>query len=184
MLPRGLPPTLRLKAQDALFLRADWKFCLPAAALTLAIALVLCACAPAQKQPDATDADTANYYLPNLPELAPVSKAWRQEPPFTQKELAAFVRDLHNIQTMNAQDTTNYLLRDRGWTRERLHYMDRKTALMVTAINSGSLESLSREGAYFLPPTREEIAAVQKYYPVLNNMLKNNMLKARESVEE
>ena len=85
---------------------------------------------------------------------------------------------------MNERDTVNYLLRDRGWTRERLRYLDRKTALMITAINSGGLESLSQKGPYFLPPTREEIAAVQRYYPVLNNMLKNNMLKTRESAEE
>ena len=150
----------------------------------LAVALVLCACAPSQKQHDIAYADVANYYLPGLPELAPTTKAWLQEPPFTQKELAAFVHDLQSIQTMNEHDTVNYLLRDRGWTRDRLRYMDRKTATIVTTINSGGLESLAQVGPYVIPPTREEIAAVQKYYPVLNNMLKNNMLNAREPVEE
>lgn len=152
--------------------------------MLLAATLVLCACAPVQKEQNAAYANAANYYLPNLPELVPASEAWRQEPSFTQKEVGAFVRDLQSIQTMNARDTVNYLLRDRGWTQDRLRYLDRKTALLVTAINSGSLENLSQEGPYFLPPTREEIAAVQKYYPVLNNMLKNNMLNAREPVEE
>ena len=85
--------------------------------------------------------------------------------------MARFVRDLHSIQTMNAKDTVNYLLRDRGWTRERLRYMDFKIALMITAINSGSLEALSVEGPWYLPPTREEIHAVQAHYPILNNML-------------
>ena len=183
MLSKGLPQYLRLKAQDTLFFRDIRKFCIPAA-LTLAVALALCAYASVSKERDAANADIANYYLPDLPELAPASEIWRQEPPFKQKELAAFVRDLHSIQTMNERDTVNYLLRDRGWTRERLRYLDRKTALMITAINSGGLESLSQKGPYFLPPTREEIAAVQRYYPVLNNMLKNNMLKTRESAEE
>lgn len=144
------------------------------AILAFIAALALCACAPA-KAPQTQTGDSANgdnYYLPALPELAPTSEAWRQESPFTEKELADFVRDVHSIQTMNALDTVNYLLRDRGWTRERLHYMDVKIARIVMAINSDNLESLSQAGPHYLPPSREEIFAVQKYYPALNNMLK------------
>ena len=171
------------KSSPASLFQAGWKF-RTSAILAFAAAFALCACAPAQKPQNSTGENSANYYLPSLPELAPGSEAWLGGPPFTEKELAAFVRDLHSIQTMNEQDTVNYLLRDRAWTRERLRYMDRKTALTIMAINSGNLESLAQEGPYFLPPTREEIVAIQKYYPVLNNMLKNNMLKSRESMED
>ena len=137
----------------------------------LALVFALGACASKEAARPEGKAETNNAYLPDLPELAPVSEGWRGEPPFTEKEVARFVRDLHSIQTMNAKDVVNYLLRDRGWTRERLRYMDFKIALMVTAINSGSLETLSVEGPGYLPPTREEIHAVQAHYPILNNML-------------
>ncbi len=144
------------------------------ALVLLALALSIFACAPVKSPQPESNANSlsAVSYLPALPELNPNSEAWRNEPPFTSKEVSSFVRDLHNIQTMNAQDTVNYLLRDRGWTRERLHYLDTKIALLVTAINSGSLESLSVDGPDYLPPTREEIHAVQEHYPILNNMLK------------
>lgn len=144
------------------------------AVLTLVAALLLCACAPAKAPQTGTDdlAKGAGYYLPALSELAPASEVWRREPPFTEKELAAFVRDVRGIQTMNARDTVDYLLRDRGWTRERLRYMDVKVAFMVMAIDSDNLASLSHAGPYYLPPSREEISAVQKYYPALSNMLK------------
>ena len=113
-----------------------------------------------------------HFYLPGLPGLAPGSEAWRAEPPFTEAEAGRFARDMQLIATMNGPDTENYLLRDRGWTRERLRYMDFKIALIVTAINAGELESLSVAGPYYLPPTREEIHAVQAHYPILNNLLK------------
>ena len=138
----------------------------------LVLTFALGACAPKETvRPGKTEARIVNAYLPDLPELAPPSDIWREEPPFTEKEVAGFVRDLHSIQTMNAKDTVNYLLRDRAWTRERLRYMDFKIALIVMAINSGSLEGLSVEGPYYLPPTREEIHAVQSHYPILNNLL-------------
>jgi hypothetical protein len=138
----------------------------------LAATLVLCACAPTTQTGTSEAVENVNYYLPAIPELAPDSEAWRKEPAFTEKELGGFVRDLHNIQTMNAQDTVNYLLRDRGWTRERLRYMDTKVALLVMAMDSGNLEALSVAGPYHMPPDREEIFAVQKHYPILKNMLK------------
>lgn len=144
----------------------------PVAAGLLALTLALTACASKEAVRPPVEVDARNAYLPNFPELAPASETWRNEPPFTEKEVARFVRDLHNIQTMNADDTVGYLLRDRNWTRERLRYMDFKVALIVTAINAGELESLSVAGAYYLPPTREEIHAVQAHYPILNNLLK------------
>ena len=147
----------------------------PAAKLGLvaALALALCACAATQPPRGAANArGTGHYYLPALPALDPDSEAWRQEPPFSEQELAGFVRDLHNIKTMNPQDTENYLLRDRGWTSARLQYMDAKVARLVMAIDAENLESLSAAGPDYLPPSREEIYAVQKYYPVLSNMLK------------
>lgn len=155
----------------AFFPRFAWRPMLVAAGL-LALTLALAACVSKETARPTTQAGAQKAYLPDLPELAPVSDAWRSEPPFTEKEVARFVRDLHNIQAMNAEDTAGYLLRDRGWTRERLRYMDVKVALIVTAINADKLESLSVEGAYYLPPTREEIHAVQAHYPILNNLLK------------
>lgn len=145
---------------------------MPVAAGLLALVLALTACASKEAARPAAASGVQNTYLPDLPALAPASETWRNEPPFTEKEVARFVRDLHNIQTMNADDTVGYLLRDRDWTRERLRYMDFKVALIVTAINAGELESLSVAGAYYLPPTREEIHAVQAHYPILNNLLK------------
>ena len=145
---------------------------MPVAAGLLALALALTACVSKEAARSAVASGVQNTYLPDLPGLAPASEVWRNEPPFTEKEVARFVRDLHNIQAMNAEDTVNHLLRDRGWTRERLHYMDSKIALIVMAINAGDLESLSVEGPYYLPPTREEIHAVQAHYPILNNLLK------------
>ena len=140
----------------------------------LAIALTLCACTPAKQSTTREPAELVIFYLPPLPGLTPVSEAWRQEPPFTEEELRGFVRDLHNIQTMNTQDIVRYLLRDTGWTRERLRYMDVKVALLVMAIDSGDLKSLSVAGPYHLPPDRKEIFAVQKYFPILHNMLTAN----------
>lgn len=113
-----------------------------------------------------------HFYLPGLPGLAPGSEAWRAEPPFTEAEAGRFARDMQLIATMNGPDTENYLLRDRGWTRERLRYMDVKIARMIMAINDGNLESLAASGEFPSPPAREEVQAVQKYYPVLNSMLK------------
>ena len=153
------------------FSRALWRM-MPVAAGLLAVALALAACASKEAVRPAAEPGVDNAYLPDLPGLAPASEVWRNEPPFTEKEVARFVRDLHNIQAMNAEDTVNHLLRDRGWTRERLRYMDFKIALIVTAINAGELESLSVAGPYYLPPTREEIHAVQAHYPILNNLLK------------
>ena len=115
-------------------------------------------------------------YLPDLPELAPQSQAWRNEPPFTEKEIAGFVRDMQTIQTMNQKDTVAYLLRDRGWTVDRLNYVSVKTALMVTGISTHSLEALSQAGPYYFPPTPEEIHAVQKFFPILNNLLRARAL--------
>ena len=152
------------------FLMLFYRVAGPAALLLLALALA--ACASKEDTRPAVEVSADNAYLPDLPELAPTSGAWRNEPPFTEREVSRFVRDLHSIQAMNRKDTVDYLLRDRGWTRERLHYMDSKIALIVMAINAGDLESLSVEGPYYLPPTREEIHAVQAHYPILNNLLK------------
>lgn len=143
-------------------------------ALTLATPIILAACTSKEAARPTVDGSVQNAYLPDLPDLAPVSEAWRDEPPFTEKEVARFVRDLHSIQTMNAKDTADYLLHGRDWTRERLRYMDFKIALIVMAINAGELESLSVAGPHYLPPTREEIYAVQAHYPILNNLLKND----------
>lgn len=113
-----------------------------------------------------------HFYLPALPALAPSSEAWSEEPPFTENEVKRFTRDMQIIATMNERDVAEYLLRDRGWTRERLRYMDVRVAHIVMGIATGRLESLSVPGARLPPPAREEIQAVQKYYPVLNSMLK------------
>ncbi len=113
-----------------------------------------------------------HFYLPDLPGLAPGSEAWRAEPPFTEAEAGRFARDMQLIAAMNGADTESYLLRDRGWTRERLRYMDVRIARMITAINDGNPESLAASGEFPSPPAREEIQAVQKYYPVFNSMLK------------
>ena len=153
------------------FSSAVWRLMLVAAGV-LVLILAFTACASKEAAQPAAKAGAENVYLPDLPALAPASEAWRDEPPFTEKEVARFVHDLHSIQTMNAEDTVDYLLRDRGWTRERLRYMDFKIALIVTAINAGELESLSVAGPYYLPPTREEIHAVQAHYPILNNLLR------------
>lgn len=112
-----------------------------------------------------------HFYLPDLPALKPDSESWRAEPPFTEKEVGRFVFDVRSIETMNAAGATDYLLRDGGWTRERLRYMDVKLACIIMAINADNLSALSAPGPYHLPPTREELKAVQKYYSVLNSML-------------
>lgn len=147
-----------------------WQF-----GLVLAAAALLLSCADSRRPETRPEPGRALElplsFLPDLPELRPGDAAWRNEPPFTDKEVERFVKDVQLVRTMNPADTVAYLLRDRRWTVERLYYLDVKLALLVTALNTSSLETLSQAGPYYLPPTPEEIQAVQRFFPILNNLL-------------